>query len=247
MMDMRQLALPFARGSHFTDAGFLRAPSNHDALAWIDRDSAWPLGRLALWGTAGCGKTHLLHIWAQRVGADLLTLQELPSTPPARPLALDDADLAPELALLHILNAAVEAGLPVLLAARRPPSRWNVGLPDLASRLRATSAVEIRPPEDGLLRALLASQLAERQLRVDETVQAWMLLRLARTPAAIREAAARLDHASLATSGRFTQRQAAQVLAGLADTIGSDDPSSHHHQTVLRIDEHTAAFEPGLF
>ena len=63
----------------------------------------------------------------------------------------------------------------------------------------------------------------------------------------IREAAARLDHASLATSGRFTQRQAAQVLAGLADTIGNDDPVSHHHQTVLRIDEHAAAFEPGLF
>ena len=245
-MDTRQLALPFARGSHFTDAGFLRAASNHDALAWIDDDSAWPLGRLAVWGSAGCGKTHLLHIWTNRVGAELLALRDLPTVSPSRPLALDDADLAPEVALLHVLNAAAEAGLPVLLAARRPPSRWNVALPDLASRLRATSAVEIRPPEEALLRALLASQLAERQLRVDEAVQAWMLLRLPRTPAAIREAAARLDHASLATSGRFTQRQAAQVLAGLTDSTDVDDATSHRHQTVLQVDAHAAAFEPGL-
>ena len=241
MMVARQLALPFARAPHFTDADFLRAPSNHEALAWLDRDSVWPLGRLALWGAAGSGKTHLLHIWAHRAGAEVLTLRDVLSAPPRLPLAIDDADLVPELALLHVLNSATEAGLPVLLAARRPPARWDTRLPDLASRLRATTAVEIRPPEDELLRALLASQLAERQLRVDDAVQDWLVLRLPRTPAAIREAAARLDHASLATSGRFTQRQAAQVLAGLADASDNDDPPPHRHQTVMQIGERGAA------
>jgi len=242
MMVARQLALPFTRAQHFTDADFLRAPSNHQALAWIDRDAAWPLGRLALWGAAGSGKTHLLHVWAHRAAAEVLTLRDVPSAPPRRPLAIDDVDLAPELALLHVLNSAAEAGLPVLLAARRPPARWEIKLPDLASRLRATTAVEIRPPEDVLLRALLARQLAERQLRVDDAVQDWLILRLPRTPAAIREAAARLDHASLATSGRFTQRQAAQVLAGLTEASENDDLPSHCHQTVMQIGERTAAF-----
>ena len=69
-----------------------------------------------------------------------------------------------ETALLHLLNAAGEAGLPILLAAPAPPSRWPVRLPDLASRLRAITAVEIGPPEDALLRTLLARLLAERQL-----------------------------------------------------------------------------------
>jgi chromosomal replication initiation ATPase DnaA len=50
----------------------------------------------------------------------------------------------------------------VLLAARTPPAHWPVRLPDLASRLRATTAVEIAPPEDSLLRSLLARLLAER-------------------------------------------------------------------------------------
>ncbi len=55
--------------------------------------------------------------------------------------------------------------MPVLLAARAPPARWQFGLADLASRLRAITAVEIGPPEDTLLRILLARLLAERQLR----------------------------------------------------------------------------------
>ena len=88
---------------------------------------------------------------------------------PAAGVALDDADaVADERALLHLLNAAGEAGLPVLLAARAPPARWAARLPDLASRLRAMTAVEIGAPEDALLRALLARLLADRQLRLPE-------------------------------------------------------------------------------
>ncbi len=233
-MSARQLPLPFQRTSHFTDAGFLRAASNHDALAWIDGDLAWPQHRLALWGDEGCGKTHLLHIWAGRAGAEMPEVRDLPNRPPQRPLALDNADAIPERVLLHVLNAAAEAGLAVLLAARRAPARWHTDLPDLASRLRATVAVEIHRAEASLLRGLLASQLADRQLRVDDAVQAWLLLRLPRDPASIREAVARLDHASLATAGRFSQRQAGQVLAELIEAreITAD---ANYHQNVLPI------------
>ncbi|MDA8253677.1 MAG: chromosomal replication initiator DnaA, partial [Rhodospirillales bacterium] len=106
------------------------------------------------------------------------------------------------------------------LAGRTPPARWPVALPDLASRLRATAAVEIRPAEDELLRALLARLLAERQIAVSEAVQAWLLARLPRTPAAVREAAARLDRAALAAGGPISRAVAAAVLSemGAADS-----------------------------
>ena len=227
-----QLRLPFVRTPHFTDAGFLRAVSNQSALAWLARRDDWPDGRLVLWGPASCGKTHLLQVWAAQNGATLA----LPTGPPTRPVAIDDADRASERGLFHLLNAAAEAGLPVLLTARRPPARWDVALPDLASRLRAATAVEICPAEDSLLRNLLASQLAERQLRVDDAVQDWLVARLERTPAAIRDAVDRLDAASLATSGRFTQRQAASVLHGLDD---------HCHHIVAQTAARAGASDPG--
>ena len=140
----------------------------------------------------------------------------LPDGPPLQPVAVDDADEAPERRLLHLLNAAGEAGLPVLLAGRAAPARWNTALPDLASRLRATLAVRIGPAEDGLLRALLARLLAERQLAVTDPLQAWLLLHLPRAQGAIREAVARLDAATLAAGGRVTRALARDVAAGLA-------------------------------
>ncbi len=161
----------------------------------------------------------MLHLWAGPRGAALLTgsaLHGLPTLPASGGIALDDADApAEETALLHLLNAAREAGLPVLLAARTPPARWPVRLPDLASRLRAVTAVEIMPPEESLLRALLLRLLSDRQLAVTASLQEWLLLRLPRSPAALREAVARLDQAALAAGGAVTRPIAAAVLAAM--------------------------------
>jgi chromosomal replication initiation ATPase DnaA len=220
-----QLVLPFPHQPDFAASDFITAPSNAAALAWLDRTADWPGGRLALWGEAGRGKTHLLHRWADGRGARLLSgpaltgLPELPEVqlPGVGGVALDDADMAAEeTALLHLLNAAAEAGLPVLLAGRTPPARWPVRLPDLASRLRAITAVEIGPPEDSLLRALLARLLSDRQLAVAEGVQDYLLTRLPRTPAALADAVRRLDRYALATGGAVTRALSAMVLAEIA-------------------------------
>jgi chromosomal replication initiation ATPase DnaA len=136
----------------------------------------------------------------------------LPAIPPGG-VAVDDADAAPEEPLLHLLNAAAEADRPVLLAARDAPARWGTRLPDLASRLRATAAVGIAAPGDTMLRALLARLLVERQMAVPQMLQDWMLLRLPRTPAALREAAARLDRAG----GAVTRALAESVVAELVE------------------------------
>ncbi len=212
-----QLPLPFPYQPTYAAADFLAAPSNETALAWLDRTEDWPDHRLALWGEPGCGKTHLLRLWAGRCGATLLAgpvLHEMPTLPGTGGVAIDDAaENTDEPALLHLLNAAREARLPVLLAARTPPARWLLCLPDLASRLRAATSVQILPPDDSLLRALLLRLLSDRQLGVRPEVQEWLLLRMPRSPAALRDAVARLDHAAMAAGGAVTRQLAAMVLA----------------------------------
>ncbi len=226
MSAIRQLALPFKHAPHYAAEDVLHAPSNAEALAWLRRTAAWPSGRLALWGGAGNGKTHLLHLWAGRTGA---TLHQGPflrhSGWCAGPVAVDDADDADEPALLRLLNAAAEAGHPVLLAGQEPPARWPTGLPDLASRLRAIAAVELRAPDDVTLRALLARLLSDRQLLVPDPVQDCLLAHLPRTAGAMREAACRLDRAALAAGGRVTRLMALQVAAGMetAEQQGAAD------------------------
>ncbi len=219
----RQLALPFGVRSHLETATFVQGAANADACTWLDEPSLWPAGRLALFGPAGSGKTHLLHVFAQRSGGILLpgeAIRALVDLPDTGAIAIDDADAAPEAeALLHLLNAAAEARLPVLLAGRTPPAAWPAGLADLASRLRATTAVALRLPDDALLAAMLATLLAERQLRVEANVQDWLLARLPRHGAALREAVARLDRASLAHGRRVTRAIAADVLEADADGL----------------------------
>ncbi len=212
-----QLPLPFPHRPGYAAADFLRAPSNEPAISWLARAADWPGGQLAVWGDSGCGKTHLLHIWATQARAAVVSGATLAALPElgARGIAVDDAGQSPEEPLLHLLNSAREARAPLLLADRLPPARWPVRLPDLASRLRAITAVEIGPPEDSLLEALLMRLLADRQLDVGPPVQAWLLRRLPRSPGALREAAARLDRAALASGRRISRALAADVLSDL--------------------------------
>jgi chromosomal replication initiation ATPase DnaA len=212
----RQFALPFACEPPYAPTDFLAGASNEAALAWIAATAPWPTLRLAVHGEAGTGKTHLLHMFAARHHAALLpaaAVRRLVPPPEAAALAIDDADsVMDEEALLHLLNGAAEHHMPVLLAARAPPARWNFRLPDLVSRLRATPTVALLAPDDALLRALLARLLSDHQLRVAERLQDFLLTRLPRTGGALREAAARLDRLSLAQGGTITRKMAQSVV-----------------------------------
>ena len=226
----RQLALPFAYVPRFRVEDFIPAPSNEEARAWLGRTADWPSRRLALYGEAGCGKTHLLQLWAEHHGALLLdgpSLRRLPELGGSPAIALDDADAAPEeMVVLHLINLAGEMRRPLLLSGRAAPARWPSPLPDLASRLRATTAVGLRPAEDPLLRALLARLLSERQLILSESLQDWLLARLPRHPAALREAVARLDRAALAAGGRVTRAMATALVTTMNGGAGDGSDNS---------------------
>jgi chromosomal replication initiation ATPase DnaA len=96
-----------------------------------------------------------------------------------------------------------------------PPARWDVALRDLASRLRAITAVEVEGPADDLLRRLLLRWLTERGLVADASLHDRLLLRLPRSPEQVLRAVERLDHA--ATASRRREVSAAMVRAALAD------------------------------
>ncbi len=224
MSDARvgQLPLPFTPRPDYAMLPLIAHAGLDQAQTWLGRTD-WQ--RLALWGDAGTGKTHLLHHWAAAHAATIIAGQELTWPAPAGPLAIDEGDGAPVMALLHTLNAAAEAGAPVLLTAREPPGRWPVHLPDLHSRLSATFSVQLLAPDDGFRARLFRRLLDDRQLHVSASVQAWLLTRLPRNPAVLREAAARLDYAALAAQRAPNRAMAAAALAPLLDDTSMADLS----------------------
>jgi chromosomal replication initiation ATPase DnaA len=222
----RQLALPLDLPQSFAGE-VLPDISNAEAMAWLGQDRTWPNHRLAIFGPAGVGKSHLLRQVATRQGWRVLHGPALAGVPEPAPTALDDADcVADEEALFHLINACAAAGLPLLLAGRGPPARWQVALPDLASRLRATTAAGIAEPSDRLLARLLARDFSERQLLVPPAVQDWLLARLPREAAAVARAVARLDRAALAAGGAVTRGLARAALADWPG-FGSDGLAFH--------------------
>jgi len=218
MRSRRQLGLPFPDLPATTQAVFLPGDCNAAARAWCRAPQDWPALRLAVFGEAGTGKSHFLRDFAAQHGAALLPgpgLSHWFPPPPAPMLAIDDADAVPDpRSLLHLLNHAAERGVPVLLAGTDPPATWHAELADLASRLRATQAVALLPPEDSLLKTLLVQLLSDHQLLVSETVQKFLSARLPRNGAALRDAATRLARAT--EGGQVTRRLASNVLEDMA-------------------------------
>jgi chromosomal replication initiation ATPase DnaA len=219
-----QYILDFPHRTAFGRSDFLVADSNAAALGWIDRWPSWPSGVLMLHGQAGSGKTHLVHLWRERASALIVSGEVLHAA--ALPcildqsrhrIAIDDADRAPELALLHLYNSCLEGRGSVLITARLPPGSWKIALRDLRSRLRAALAVAIGAPDDTLLGAVLIKHFADRQIRVAPEVITFLIAHMDRSFGAAAEIAARLDAMALSGKCPITNALARRVLAECGD------------------------------
>jgi chromosomal replication initiation ATPase DnaA len=215
----RQLAFALGHHTSFAREDFLEGPSNSAALAMVERWPDWPDRLLVVVGPEGSGKSHLAAIWAEVAGARFLAARALGETNLPRALSTGALvienvvpDAVDERALFHLVNLAREQGAFLLATASAAPSGWALKVPDLASRLRALPVVELLPPDDVLLRAVLVKLFADRQLGVDESLLTYLLKRIDRSFAAAREAVERLDREGLRLRRPVTRALAAEAL-----------------------------------
>lgn len=199
-------------------ADFFISPSNALAVAEIDRWRDWPTGKLAVIGPEGSGKTHLTHVWATESGARVVRASDLPDLPPtSASIAVEDVpeiagDPVAEEALLHCHNFVLAEGGSLLLTGTTPPALWNIRLPDLASRMRATPSARLEPPDDRLLQAILLKLFVDRQIMPHPTLLPWLMRRMDRSFAEAGRVVAALDRAALGTGRQIGPRLAAEVL-----------------------------------
>jgi chromosomal replication initiation ATPase DnaA len=219
-----QVPLPLSLPQSYRRADFVIAPCNASALALVTQ-GALPAGKSLLTGGEGSGKTHLLHLWAQEQGAQvirgaLLAQADIPALAIAGRVAVDDADHvrggdgAGETALFHLHNLLAECGGQLLMTARAPVRDWGLALPDLHSRLQAAAHVALGAPDDTLLAAVLTKHFADRQIRVPDTLIPFLLARMTRSLATAQRVATLLDTEAMARAKPITRALAAEVLQG---------------------------------
>lgn len=218
-----QFALPFDHRPSLGGADFLVSSCNAGAVAWIDRWPDWSGPVLALVGPPASGKTHLASVFAARTGAMWVNLGQLAASAPAElaasapPLIIDDAhgvagDVVGERALFHLVNYLAGKTGRLLLGGILPPARWNVHLPDLASRLNALPVAEIGPPDDELMSALVVKLFADRQLQVGMDVVLFMVARMERSFEAASALVAAIDARALESRRAVTVPLAREVM-----------------------------------
>jgi chromosomal replication initiation ATPase DnaA len=216
-----QLILDLPHRAALGAEDFLVSECNLGAVRLIDSWPDWQDRIQLLIGPPASGKTHLVRVWQAISGAETLAresldMQALDAMGEGGAVSIEDIDrvVYDEKALFHLLNAARERRLFLLLTSREAPNRLGCTLPDLRSRLNALPSIRIGAPDDVLLKTVMLKQFADRQLSVDPKVLDFLALRIDRSLAAATLAVERVDRAALASGRKITRQLVTKALLG---------------------------------
>ena len=194
----------------FAQANFLSSLSNEKAVKLIDKWPNWDRGNenfyaLIIYGPTGCGKTHLSYVWRDISKARTITAKQLIAHEFLQSKNLvfifDDIDRyisepAIQEAFLHLFNWTKEQGGYLLLTATKRPKEWGVSLKDLSSRLLSLETVQIKTPDDYLLRAVIIKQFFDLQITLSDDVLNYMMPRIERSFNGVRQLVKNIDKLS---------------------------------------------------
>ncbi|ANL39970.1 UNVERIFIED_ORG: chromosomal replication initiation ATPase DnaA [Rhizobium esperanzae] len=196
------------------------------AVSIVDAWPAWPSPVVVLAGPVGSGKSHLARIWRELSGAvdirpDLGSDAAVAAA--AGPVLFEDADRLgfDDNALFHVINSVREHGTSLLMTSRLWPISWPVLLPDLRSRLKAATVVEIGEPDEALLSQVIVKLFADRQLYIDDKLVLYIVNRMERSLNAAQTIVERLDRLALSRGTKITRSLAAEVL----NELGNSEPA----------------------
>lgn len=220
---LAQLVLGMGEPPSFAREDLIETPSNHAAIRLIDTWPQWPSPVAILAGPKGSGKSHIGAAWQQVSGAlqmslDAVAAGEHVSGAADRPVLIDDVDFyaldaARQTTLFHIINSVRQNGTQLLLCTSKAPDLGAIGLPDLASRLRAANFISLDAPDDLLLTGVLTKLFADRQLAVDGATIAFLVARMERSLAAANHWVERIDNAALVAKKRISKNFVSQLMS----------------------------------
>jgi len=183
-----QIALPLDWPQSQGESRLIVTNANRDAFEHFRKWSLWPVKATLLTGPRRSGRSLLARSFVERVGGRLV----------------DQADRADEEELFHAWNAAQESGRPLVMIADRIPPEWEIGLPDLRTRIAVTPVARIAEPDDGLFQALIELHFADRGLHIPAEALRFMADRLHRDYWTVERAVEAVDRYAIAERARVS-------------------------------------------
>ncbi len=180
-----QYLLKFSAPAYLGEEDFFVTACNETAYKAVSLWPEWQNFALNIWGPKSCGKSHLAHIWANKVLSCLPRPVEIPFIPARQInmknvnkltnvhqfLVIEDLETTVnEEALFHLYNNYNVPERFILFTSEQPPSKIPFKLPDLRSRLNIIPTVEIYHPDDEMLTALIAKLFNDRQIIISQEI-----------------------------------------------------------------------------
>ena len=216
-MNQSQLIFDFStkqNQANFREEDFVFSAENKNAVDFLQKFfdqksfAKNTIPSFILNGEHGCGKTHLLHIFAQKFHAVFLQKDELNDIKSPTFFAensfyiLENIDeIKNDETLLQIINSAAEAGAFLILSAV-----------NLVSRIKNIFTVEIKNPQPNLIKILLSQGLSRRQLKISDEVVEFLSNSLRPSYTAIRDALKMIEFHCHENKKNFTLTEAKKLL-----------------------------------
>jgi chromosomal replication initiation ATPase DnaA len=197
----------------------------------IDLWPDWPFFALLLYGPKGCGKSHLSHMFAERVAmmcqkpiaVPMIDAREIKFSKVERlhrdNFCLIVENLTPKVdqsALFHLFNLYQNEGGFILFTAEQSPARMGFALPDLRSRLNIIPTVSIAEPDDEMLSALIVKLFTDRQLTISIEVLNYIVQNMHRSFSYAQKLVEEIDAVSLAYKRAISIPIVKEAMAALA-------------------------------
>lgn len=215
-----QLPLGIQLRPDATYESFIAGP-NGEAVDYL-RNRFEPGQSVYLWGSAGTGKTHLLHAACRSIDEtggsaiylpfelmDEWTPDILDGTESLALICLDDVQRFAgheewERRVFRLFNSARERASRILLAGSTSPRALGMGLLDLSTRFAWGPVFQLQPLGDADLPVALAARARALGMEMPDEVARYLLQHFVRDTAALFCLLDRLDHESLSAQRRLT-------------------------------------------
>ena len=189
-----QKVLNFSYKNNYIYKDIFKSSCNEIAIEMIEKWPDWPSDNriICIYGPAGSGKTHLSNIWMQKSKAityneiNHLSLDNIYSI--NKPIIfenLSNNNNWPENLLFEFINDVRSSGNYLLITCSKNPLKLNWKLNDIISRFSSFTNIEIKLPNDDLIKKVLIKCFADRQLSLDKQYIDYISMRIERSYLAI--------------------------------------------------------------
>ena len=228
--ELKQTVFSFYTETKMSSSDFMVSACNKEAFSYINSWPNWSESGFVIYGPKGCGKTHLAHLFAEKVNDGRIKNLQIPLYE-SKQIKMNNIEKicnsydviiienleknVDQEALFHLFNSFNKKGKYMLWTSEIAPARLNFSLKDLQSRLEMLPAIEIKEPDDMMLRALIVKLFNDRQIMISPEILEYIINNTERSFSYVENLVKEIDEISLAYKSTVNYKIVKEALENL--------------------------------